>query len=738
VSLPLFVRSFSDQGIAADERSGIEKMRSATVGIQRPKPIPSACLAFALFLFAPCSTNAVTLFLGAGSLLSAQSIPKSITTAAEVRRLGPEEARKESAVSIRAVVTYVNTQTGELFVQDNSAGIFVFIRSSTSDVPLRAGQLVNIEGVTVPGDFSSSIAKARITVIGRSDMPRPVHLPFDQILTGEQDSQWGHLVGVVRLGRQEKGVLYLNAVTSGGAFLIIMKDYPADWATTLVDSKVSLDGVLAAVFNDHRQVAGVRIFVPSRGFLHIDERAPASPFDLPESSALSVGAFRTKQDWSHRIRVRGNVTAVLSRSLIYVSEGEGNLPVELWMPCLSKPGSLVDVVGFPSTIDGRAGLQNAVCRFVADGGAVRPVEVLAREIVPPQVEEDGSGIVIAKGTRDDLKLITVAGTLIQVVKGMLSQTLTLVSGDQTFSVTVPASAAWVADALEPATQLKVTGVCLITFDEYHRAQSFRLLARESADIVIVSRPSWLTLRRALWMMLPLVLVMVGSMVWISFLRRHVATKTIELRAANERLRQISVEDALTGAANRRRFDDVIEDKVRCCLRTAMPLSLVMIDIDHFKRVNDTYGHQRGDQYLILVASALRRALIHLPNALVARYGGEEFAVLLPNTCQDTAAVIAEEMCASVRDMAIPQQHYPLGQRQTVSLGVATMPPGLALDPGQLVNMADRALYQAKESGRNRVVVFDAGVPADRRTAAALNRLSTMLRADTVAAPGTLS
>jgi diguanylate cyclase (GGDEF)-like protein len=222
------------------------------------------------------------------------------------------------------------------------------------------------------------------------------------------------------------------------------------------------------------------------------------------------------------------------------------------------------------------------------------------------------------------------------------------------------------------------------------------------------------------------------------LRHHVATRTIELRAANERLRQLSVEDALTGAANRRRFDDVIAYEVRCCRRTAMPLSLVMIDIDHFKQVNDIYGHQRGDQYLIQMVGALRRALVHIPDALVARYGGEEFAVLLPNTCRDTAAAIAERMCASVRDMAIPHQHHPFDERQTVSLGVATMPPGSAFDSDQLVNMADRALYQAKQSGRNRVVVFDAGVPAERRTAAALDRLSTVLRMDIMSAPDTSS
>ncbi len=205
---------------------------------------------------------AAILFLVAASIASARPNGIPITTAAEVRQLSPADARKELPVSIRGVVTYVNVETGELFVQDKSAGIFVFIRNSTSDVALRAGQRVTVTGVTAPGDFASSIAKAHISVAGEGEMPNSVHLPFDEILTGEQDSQWGRLVGVVRSGREEAGVLYPNAVTAGGEFLIIMKEHPADWATTLVDSKISLDGVLAAVFNEHRQAAGVRIFVP--------------------------------------------------------------------------------------------------------------------------------------------------------------------------------------------------------------------------------------------------------------------------------------------------------------------------------------------------------------------------------------------------------------------------------------------------------------------------------------------
>jgi diguanylate cyclase (GGDEF)-like protein len=137
----------------------------------------------------------------------------------------------------------------------------------------------------------------------------------------------------------------------------------------------------------------------------------------------------------------------------------------------------------------------------------------------------------------------------------------------------------------------------------------------------------------------------------------------------------------------------------------------MIDIDHFKKVNDTLGHKRGDHYLIQVVGALRSVLIQIPDTLVARYGGEEFAVLLPKIGQDRAVALAEEMRASVRNMAISLQDSLSGLGATISLGVAVMTQGPTVDPDQLVNCADQALYQAKQSGRNCVVVFDSGVPS---------------------------
>jgi diguanylate cyclase (GGDEF)-like protein len=625
---------------------------------------------------------------------------------ASVRDLPPSEARKEYPVRIRAVITYVNVANGELFVQDESAGIFVFVRNSTYSAPIEWGQLVEVNGVSAPGDFSSSITKAEIKVHGRTAMPKPLRLTLDTLHTGSEDSQWGQLKGVVRSGRENNGVLSLNVAATGGAFLVLMREYPADWATQLIDARVTLAGVLAAAFNEHRQAVGVRMFVPSAKFINVDDPAPASPFDLPVSSAVSVGAFRTNTDESRRIRVRGTVTAAVSASLIYVSDGEGNLQVEMDRPVSARPGELIDVVGFPESVDGRPGLKNAIWRLVARGRDLAPQHVAASDILTPPDQNAGSGITIAAGTRFDLKLVAVEGTLLQQGEGSHARTITLTSLDRIFIATIPDSAQQIADELEIGSHLKLTGVCLVTYDEYRQAQSFRLLIRRTDDIAVLSRPPWLTLRHSVWIIGIMLLSVIAATTWIKVLRDQVAVRTEELRDANDRLGRMATEDGLTGAANRRRFDEALGNEVSRAGRTGTPVSLVMIDIDHFKALNDSYGHQTGDRCLIGVVGAIRAAFCRA-GEVVARYGGEEFAVILPNVGDETAIARAEAVRLAVLNLEIPHAGAPGNRGLSVSLGVGTLWPGSACSADDLVRFADRALYQAKQSGRNRVVSWGA-------------------------------
>lgn len=187
--------------------------------------------------------------------------------------------------------------------------------------------------------------------------------------------------------------------------------------------------------------------------------------------------------------------------------------------------------------------------------------------------------------------------------------------------------------------------------------------------------------------------------------RELQEVTRRLQKANESLQRLSNIDELTAVANRRMFNQTLEREWARNMRNSAFLSLIMIDIDHFKAYNDYYGHPQGDECLKQVADALR-GMIKRPSDLVARYGGEEFAVILPNTHPHGAGILAEGLRKRVYDLNMPHIFSPNDKRVTISLGVAATLPGRAWTPESLISEADRALYQAKNSGRNQVQLFN--------------------------------
>lgn len=176
---------------------------------------------------------------------------------------------------------------------------------------------------------------------------------------------------------------------------------------------------------------------------------------------------------------------------------------------------------------------------------------------------------------------------------------------------------------------------------------------------------------------------------------------LTLKLQSDILRSMALLDGLTGVANRRKFDEQLLRDWRQSQREQTSLSLILVDVDHFKRYNDHYGHQAGDAALQAVARVLTSTL-RRPHDLLARYGGEEFVGVLPNTGLSEAVKLAERMQAGVRALNLEHSGSPEAQVVTISLGVATVVARSDLAPQALVEAADQQLYAAKQAGRARV------------------------------------
>lgn len=187
------------------------------------------------------------------------------------------------------------------------------------------------------------------------------------------------------------------------------------------------------------------------------------------------------------------------------------------------------------------------------------------------------------------------------------------------------------------------------------------------------------------------------------LEARVAARTAELAEANTRLHELAITDGLTALANRRRFNDVLDEELRRARRNGGLVSLILCDVDHFKRYNDHYGHAAGDDCLRAVGSVMRD-IFRRAGELPARYGGEEFAVILPGVPPEDAFQAAERFRSALEGLALPHAASDTAPVVTLSLGIASATVGPDTKADTLITRADEALYQSKRSGRNRTTL----------------------------------
>lgn len=176
----------------------------------------------------------------------------------------------------------------------------------------------------------------------------------------------------------------------------------------------------------------------------------------------------------------------------------------------------------------------------------------------------------------------------------------------------------------------------------------------------------------------------------------------ERKLAEEEVLNLSRLDGLCNIPNRRYFDDFLQEEWKRCQRLKRPITLAMIDIDHFKLLNDTYGHQAGDECLKAIASVLKE-VTQRPGDLCARYGGEEFALIFGDTTLEQSILVIEKLQEQIRLLQLPNETSPIKPTVTISIGLATMYPDQYTDQNTLINTADKMLYTAKNQGRNRII-----------------------------------
>lgn len=632
---------------------------------------------------------------------------QTLTTARAAHQLSLGEAARAYPVHLRAIVLFYDLYldhggTPVLFVADDSGSIYVALKSRPP-VDLEAGDLVDINGVSSPGLFAPIVDHAQAQVIGKS------HLPFTatrttlvDMQTGNDDGQWAEVKGLVRSVRASGPHVFLDLLLGDGTVTAVTGRRPGVDYSRLLDSGVLLRGVVSPNFNRQRQVTGAHLLFPGPESLKVIESGNPDPFSQPIQAIDSLLRFNPHQRFQHRVHIRGALTLLWPGRMICVEDGTKNLCAETKQTSTLSNGDLVEVVGFPTIGAFTPTLVEALFRPVGGRLEIEVPEITAKEAM------DGT---------HDAQLVSIEAKVIDKSRSEPDPNLTLSSGGFVFSAILPRQLIKAGSTpLVIGSVVRLTGICSLQAvgtsgglgEGFSVVQSFRILQRSTADIVVVERPSWWSAEHTLYV-LAVALTLIGlAVAAILFLRYRIKQQTATIRAQlaeTTALRHAAefqaMHDGLTGIFNRRAIFDALHRELALAGRSGSTTGLLMLDLDHFKRINDTHGHFAGD--CVLKEAVRRIQEVARSSDLAGRYGGEEFLVVLPGCSRDQLKTCAERIRAVIADSPMEVEGVLL--HVTVSVG-AIAADHTWRNEQDILTAADRALYRAKHSGRNRVVFHD--------------------------------
>ncbi len=632
--------------------------------------------------------------------LHAQSAPgvlPTLTTARAAHQLTTKEARRGYPVSIKAVVTYydrfIDPRRANLFVSDASGGIFVGL-SAIPPVDLRAGDLIAIKGVSGSGDYAPIVEHAEARKIAQSHLPiKAPHVSMTELLAGTQDGQWVEVEGVVhavRYSDSAKNVFLDLALRDGKLIATTVSDPQVDYKK-LIDSTILLRGNVSPRFNHQGQMTGSDLVFPGVSSIKLKQGAPSDPFLAPVERVSDLLRYTPSGGLSHRVHVHGQVTLQWPGRLLCIHDGTQGLCAETAQKTPLQIGDDLDVIGFPSLGEFNPTLSHADYRRSGNNQAPAALTMTPRQVLESTPEAE---------------LITIDGQLIGMDEASEGSAIVLAVGDLTFSATLQnKSSVSRFRAMEKGSLLRLTGICSVQSDGSGRttgsgfpiANGFRVLLRSPEDALILRKPSWWNAEHTLRVLALALLITFGILLRMMVLSNRVKQQTLEILESERRFRFLATHDGLTQLPNRRAILTFLSSTLDSAKRQGAVACIALVDLDHFKQVNDVYGHQAGDE--VLRQAAARLSLSIRAGDLVGRYGGEEFLIVF----QESTEELGVERCDMIR-RAVCSEAIDCGPTVlsiSCSIGVAST-TYRGNSANSLIALADAALYRAKANGRNRV------------------------------------
>lgn len=446
-----------------------------------------------------------------------------LTKASQVRELSPTQAGWEYPVKLRGVVTLPNQQS-RTYIQDETAGIYLRFRKNR--VKLKAGDVIEVEGVSNPGWCVPIVIPDQINILGTASLPQPQPTSLFQMTTGQNDGQWIEVHGVVREAQFADRVLHIKLCDRDGTFMVNVLAESAP--TNLVDSVVQIRGVCISQFNNKRQITGVELWSPSADLINVVERAPADPFSLPTQHIVGLSQLHINA-LPRRVKVSGVVTAVEIGKSFFIQDTDDGIQVFPSAKNNIKPGDRVEVSGYPAVADYGMALRDAVFRVT--GNAPQPISrlVLKDNSLDPQLNN---------------LLVHVDAQVAGDPETDPEPLLPLQVGKTIFRARILPPVDLKRLPARGST-VHLRGVYQVLTDDMRSARAFQLIVPSGKDIQIISRPSVWSFQNTMFVVGALGIVAGVAMLWVLQLRRKVAEQTANLQQSEVKFRSL-VEQSLVG------------------------------------------------------------------------------------------------------------------------------------------------------------------------------------------------